>query len=148
MKLHAAPFAVSLFLAIVPCASAQTKPTKAELDAWEKDPNAKVLEASPCKKITWLVESEQHQSPGLTHQPIGYALGWWGRGFIEGAVYMIGGEKAEKKASEFGLSVDVVQAHLKGYCYTHPTETPFDAIQDLTAQSSEVGVCGSLAFVW
>ena len=50
---------------------------------------------------------------------------------MEGAVYMIGGDKAEKKAADFGLSVEVVRAHLKTYCYSHPTDTPLEGVQDL-----------------
>ena len=108
--------------------TAQTKPTQAELDQWAKDPDSQVLETSTCKKVTWLLEAEKDRPN--TQRPIRYALAWWGRGFIEGAVYMIG-EKAQKAASRFGLSADVVAAHISTYCYAHQTEAPFEAVQDL-----------------
>lgn len=111
----------------VSVAATQTKPTPQEFAQWEKDTNNGILETTVCKKITWLLESER----GTAKDPIHSALGWWGRGFISGAVYMIGGEKADKKAGDFGLSVDVVAAHIATYCYAHDTGTPFDAIQDL-----------------
>lgn len=57
-------------------------------------------------------------------------MGWWGRGYIEGAVFVMG-DDALKKADKFGLSVDVVAAHIAAYCYEHPTETTFDAVQHL-----------------
>src|ERR1700687_4587649 len=112
-------------LALTPLVGAQTKPTQTEIDQWTKDTNPQVLESEPCKKIAWLLDSERNVSADLVHQPIHYALGWWGRGFVEGAVYMIGGA-APKKANEFGLSVEVVVAHIATYCYAHDTETPFD----------------------
>jgi hypothetical protein len=112
-------------------ANGQTQPTQAELDQWKKDPKANVLETSPCKKITWLIESENKTEPNENKRSIQYALGWWGRGFIEGAVYTIDNDKVLKKAQDFGLSVDVVSAHIKTYCYVHQTETPFEAVQDL-----------------
>jgi hypothetical protein len=122
------PFIV-LLLASPSVVGAQTKPTQAEINEWKKE--AGMLESSGCKKITWLLESEQAVSTGSPRQqPIHYALGWWGRGFIEGAVYIIS-DKAQKRASEFGLSVDVVAAHIATYCYDHQTETPFDAVQQL-----------------
>jgi hypothetical protein len=108
-----------------------TNPTQAEKDAWAKDPNTKILESSPCKQITWLLEGERKESSELPKQPIRYALGWWGRGFVEGGVYMVPGDKAVKAAADFGLSVEVVAAHISTYCYSHETETPFDAIQNL-----------------
>ena len=73
-------------------ANAQTKPTQVEIDAWQRDSNAQVLEWSPCKKITWLIESENKVEPNPNKRPVQYALGWWARGFVEGAVYMIGGD--------------------------------------------------------
>lgn len=106
---------------------AQTiKPTPAELAEWDKDADAKVLETSPCRKVLWLLESDTSAK-----NPIHNALGWWGRGFIEGAVYMIPGGKAEKAAADFGLSVDVVASHIQTYCYSHQTEHPAEAIQEL-----------------
>ena len=103
-----------------------TPPTQAEIEQWKRDPASNILETSPCKQITWLLDSERN---GTTHD-IQHSLGWWGRGFIEGAVYMKG-DNAQKKARDFGLSVDVVAAHLQTYCVAHPTETPFDGVQDL-----------------
>jgi hypothetical protein len=119
---------VTFVLLTAASASAQTKPTQAETDAWATDPMAQILESSPCRKITWLIESEKNRpEPG---RQIHIALGWWGRGFIEGAVYVFG-DKAQKAASDYGLSVDVVAAHVTTYCYSHQTETPLDGIQSL-----------------
>src|SRR5262245_54947413 len=123
--------AAGVLLAFASAASAQTKPTQAEIEQWNKNMNSSVIDSYPSKKATWQVENEQKVSTELPKQPIRYALGWWGRGFIEGAIYMIGGDKAEKKAAEFGLSVEVVAAHITTYCYSHQAETPFDAVQDL-----------------
>ena len=119
--------AFPLLLTFAPFVGAQTKPTQAEINQWKKEPD--ILESSVCKKINWLLDSERMTSPQLTKQPIRYALGWWGRGFIEGAVY-ISGEKAQKKAEDFGLSVDVVASHIATYCYDHQADTPFDAVQE------------------
>jgi hypothetical protein len=113
-------------LAFASFVNAQSKPTQAEIDQWKKEP--KVLESSTCKKITWLLEDERTASAEL--QPMRNLLGWWGRGFIEGAVFVMG-DKALKKADQFGLSVDVVAAHLSAYCSEHPTETASDAVQKL-----------------
>jgi hypothetical protein len=77
------------------------------------------------------LDGERKLSQDVTHQPIRYALGWWGRGFVEGAVYMIGGDKPQKKADEFGLSVDVAAQHIATYCYYHQNEMPLDTVQDL-----------------
>ena len=41
------------------------------------------------------------------------------------------GDDVLKKADKFGLSVDVVAAHIATHCYEHPTETAFDAVQHL-----------------
>jgi hypothetical protein len=120
--------AFPLLLTFAPFVGAQTKPTQAQINQWKKEPG--ILESSVCKKITWLLDTERIPSTELTKQPIRYALGWWGRGFIEGAVYM-SGDKAQKKAEEFGLSVDVVAAHIATYCNDHQANTPFDAVQDL-----------------
>jgi hypothetical protein len=125
MKRMMAAFPVLLTFA--PFVGAQTKPTQAEITQWKKVPG--ILESSVCKKITWLLDSERVASTELTKQPIRYALGWWGRGFIEGAV--MSDEKAQKKASDFGLRVDVVAAHIATYCYDHQADTPIDAVQDL-----------------
>jgi hypothetical protein len=119
--------AVVVVLALASFVDAQTKPTQAERDQWTKESN-NILESSSCKKITWLLEGERKVSAEL---PIHHALGWWGRGFIEGAVIIMGNAKVEKKANDFGLSVDVVAAHIATYCYGHQTETPFDAVQNL-----------------
>jgi hypothetical protein len=116
-----------VFLIFAPFIGAQSKPTQAEITQWKKEPS--VLESSVCKKITWLLENERGASTELTKQPVRYALGWWGRGFIEGAV--MSDENAQKKASDFGLSVDVVAAHISTYCYSHQADRPIDAVQDL-----------------
>jgi hypothetical protein len=111
---------------------AQAKPTQTEIDRWKKDPNAQILESTPCKKIAWLLDGEGNLKPAeLSKQPIRYALGWWGRGFIEGAVDLSGDEKAQKAANDFGLSVEVVAAHIATYCDGHQRDTPLDAVHDL-----------------
>ncbi len=122
MKLATTVFGL---LALLP----QTTPTPSELAQW-KDPSSQILESSPCKKITWLLEAEKKSGDQGMH----HALGWWGRGYVEGAVYMIDGEAgdaARKRVQEFGLSVDVVTAHITTYCYAHPTDTPMEAVQAL-----------------
>ena len=96
-------FAVLLFLLVSSPVLAQTKPTQAERDKWTRDVNARILESAPCKEVTWLLEQEKQ--PSITFPPIRYSLGWWDRGFIEGAVYMIPGDKAQEAAGDFGLSV-------------------------------------------
>ena len=125
-------YLMALIILWATSASAQTKPTPAEQEAWANNPRAGVLESAPCKQVTWLLEGEE-KLPGdsSTKQPVRHALGWWGRGFIEGATYMVPGEKATKAATEFGLSVDVVASHISTYCYGHQTETPYAAIQSL-----------------
>lgn len=100
--------------------SAQTKSTQAEIDQWKKE--TAILESSACKKITWLLETEP--------QGIRSVMGWWGRGYIEGAAFVMG-DDAVRKADKFGLSVDVVAAHVATYCYEHPAETAFDAVRRL-----------------
>jgi hypothetical protein len=105
---------------------APTLPTQAEIDQWKKDPAAQILETSPCKKITWVLQSEHEGNTRVNHD----LLGWWGRGWIEGAAYILGGN-ATDKANEFGLSVNVVAAYVQTYCAAHPTDTPYAAIQDL-----------------
>src|ERR1017187_1939691 len=90
---------IVLCLAAPSTVGAQTKPTQAERKEWSE--GSPVLETSSCKKITWLLESERGVSttpPG--QQPMRHMLGWWGRGFIEGAVSILG-EKAQTKATEF-----------------------------------------------
>jgi hypothetical protein len=52
------------------------------------------------------------------------------RGFVEGAAFVID-DDALKKVDEFGLSVDVVAAHIASYCYNHPTETRLRLCRDL-----------------
>jgi hypothetical protein len=125
--------ALALFaLMFAQSVSAQSTVTQADIEQWKKDAKTQPLESTSCRAITWLLDGERKTRPAeRPKQPIGYALGWWGRGFIEGAVYMIGGEKAEKKADEFGLSVEVVTAHIATFCFDHPTKTPFDAAQGL-----------------
>ncbi len=59
----------------VSVARAQTTPTQEEIARWEKSPKA--LETSPCKIVTWLLESEQKKDGG--HQRIHEILGWWGQ---------------------------------------------------------------------
>ena|ERR1700687_3175109 len=115
----------------VSIASAQTTPTQEEIARWKK--NTQPLENARCKMVTWVLENEQKDDRG--HQGVHQTLGWWGRGFIEGAAYTIdlaGNEgKAMKKVVDFGLSVDVVVAHLAAYCRSNPTRTPIDGVQDL-----------------
>lgn len=116
--------------ACVSVSIAQTKPTPAEQEQWAQGPQ--ILESSPCKKITWLLEAEAKQPSA--NKSIRLALGWWGRGFIEGEVYIMG-EKAQKSVADFGLSVDVVAAHISSYCYDHPSETPVEAVAALTLKA-------------
>jgi len=108
--------------------SAQTKPTQAEIDQWKNE--GKSLESSACKKIAWLLQNEQTASVDLPKQPIRNGLGWCGRGFIEGAAFVIG-DDALKKVDEFGLCVDVVAAHIASSCYNHPTKTASEAVPNL-----------------
>lgn len=103
---------ITLLLAFASFVSAQAKPTQAQIDQWKND--GKSLESSACKKITWMLQNEKTASADLPKQPIRNVLGWWGRGFIEGAAFMIG-DDAIKKVDEFGLSVDVVGAHIASY---------------------------------
>jgi hypothetical protein len=117
-----------LLLGFASFGGAQTRPTQAEIDRWKKEPN--ILESSECKKITWLLENERTASSERPKQLLRNILGWWGRGFIEGAVLGMGG-KAQGAANDFGLSVDVVAGHIATYCYQNPTKTPFDAVQQL-----------------
>jgi hypothetical protein len=124
---------LTLLLAFASFVGAQTKPTQAEIDQWKKEPN--ILESSACKKITWLLEAERTASAEvLPKQGIRNVMGWWGRGYIEGAVFVMG-DDALKKADKFGLSVDVVAAHIAAYCYEHPTGTAFDAVQHLLVKA-------------
>ena len=84
---------VILLLTGGPAAAVQTQPTQAERDAWAQDPRAALLETSPCKKVTWLVETVEKQAPG--QRPFRLALGWCGRGFIE-SVVSVKGDNAAK----------------------------------------------------
>jgi hypothetical protein len=130
---------IVLLLATAWFVTAQTKPTQAEIDQWQKAPGT--LESTKCKMVTLLLDSEKNgellvlkSAELVSQQPWHYALGWWGKGFIEGAIFMIHSEKAEKRASDFGLSVEVVAAHIATYCYDHPNETPLDAVENLLAK--------------
>jgi hypothetical protein len=124
--------AVALTLSMVAPLSTQATSTQAEVDARDDDPNAQSLERLPCNKITWLLESERTRPGGPTNQPIHYALGSWGRGFIEGAIlFLPNSEALAKQVGEFGLTVDVTAVHIASYCEANPTRTPFDAIQAL-----------------
>lgn len=114
-------FAV-LVLVQMSASGGQPSPSAAERKAWSQQ----TLETSSCKRISGLLDGESH----LGVQPIHDALGWWGRGFIEGATYFAGA-KAQKAAADFGLSADVVAAHVATYCVDHPSQTPEHAIQDL-----------------
>jgi hypothetical protein len=132
--------AVVFLLASGPVVGAQTPPTKAEIEQWQKNPATKSIEATPCKEISWLLENEAKLRMA-DDQRIRDALGWWGRGFVQGATYMIDvgiakgkGNEAMKKADAFGLSAEVVGAHIATYCHGHEAETPGDAIQDLLAK--------------
>jgi hypothetical protein len=53
-------FAAVAFVLAASSASAQTQPTQAEKEQWA-NPDSYVLESSPCKKITWLLESERNR---------------------------------------------------------------------------------------
>jgi len=101
-----------------------------EISKWQKNPQP--LENTSCKLITSLLDKNRDNEAS---RDLHLSLGWWGRGFIEGAAYMIdppGKEpKASKKVSEFGLTVDVVAAHLEAYCRSNPNDTPVEAVQDL-----------------
>jgi hypothetical protein len=109
---------------------AETPPTQEEIARWKK--NTQALETAPCKMVTWILENEP-QKDG--EQKVHQSLGWWGRGFIEGAAYTIdlpGNEgKAMKAVVDFGLSVDIVAAHIAAYCRSNPTKTPIDGVQAL-----------------
>jgi hypothetical protein len=79
-------------------------------------------------------DSGNERDKERAQQKIHLALGWWGRGFIEGAAYTMdlpNNDKAMKKVTEFGLTVDVVTAHLDAYCRTNPDHTPFEGVQEL-----------------
>jgi hypothetical protein len=122
-----------VFLFQVSPVTAQTAPSQEEIDKWKTE--APVLETSPCKMVTWLLEDKRIAE--ATRERYRESLAWWGRGFLEGAAYMIGAPgrrsemKAWKKVVDFGLTTDVVAAHLSSYCHQHPTDRPIDAIQDL-----------------
>lgn len=80
---------LTLLLVFASFVSAQTKPTQAKINQWKKEPN--ILESSACKKITWLLEAERTASAGvLPKQGIRSVMGRWGRGYIEGAVFVMG----------------------------------------------------------
>ncbi len=57
-----------------------------------------------------------------------FALGWWSRGFLEGALLSIDADAA-KKSDEFGLGVETAATRIVTYCDEHPTETPLEAVQ-------------------
>lgn len=121
-------FAVIAFVLAASSAGAQTQPTQSQKDKWVKEAASALLEDMPCREVTWLLDGET-QRP-RSEQRFHDGLGWWGRGFVEGAVY-IAGEKAQKAALNFGLSVDVVGSHIAAYCRVHEAGTPFDAIENL-----------------
>jgi len=119
-------------LTIAPAVEPQTKPTQAELERWKAEGNTQVLESAPCKKVNWLLESQGKDSEFRR------MVGWWGRGFVEGTVAMLdgpGGDAARAKVERFGLTVDVVAAHISAYCYAHPAETPWNAAGDLSLKA-------------
>jgi len=113
-------------------ASAQTKPTPEDIQQWLNDPKEQVLESVPCKRLTWILASEAKLDE--SQRQIHFALGWWARGFAEGATFLAN-EKAQNNLKHFGLSVVVAAAHIATYCATHETETPFDAVQDLVLKA-------------
>jgi len=124
--------AVAGFIALFFLSSlyAQNTPMPDEVSKWQKNPQP--LETTSCKIITWLLDKEADQDTSL--RKIHLALGWWGRGFVEGAAYTIDlpdQTKAMKKVTEFGLTVDVVTAHLAAYCRSNPGDTPIDGVQQL-----------------
>jgi len=57
-----------------------------------------------------------------------FALGWWSRGFLEGALLSLDADAA-KKSDEFGLGVETAATRIVTYCDEHPTETPLEAVQ-------------------
>ena len=117
-----------ILLAFVSPAAAQTKPTQAEIEQWKKD--TRPLLSSPCKKVIWVLEREQ-KAFSTRQRANRLGLGWWGRGFIEGVLYINGTNEMRKKAEDFGVSAELVAAYISTYCSDHPTETPFDAVQHL-----------------
>src|SRR5262245_25172883 len=124
MLLHTKQIIVTagILFALASAAGAQTRPSiQAEVEQILKE--NRPMESSPCRIVLEVAKGRQDIRQGL---------GWWGRGFIEGFIYGTdtNGE-LEKKASEFGISVHVVTAHIEAYCTDNPTKTPFDAVQDL-----------------
>lgn len=121
---------VSVFL-LVSTASAQSAATTDEAAKWQKSPQP--LENTSCKIVTWLLDNEQDKEHAA--QKIHLTLGWWGRGFVEGAAYAIdlpgNQNKAMKHVTAFGLTVDVVTAHLDAYCRANPSDTPLEGVQEL-----------------
>lgn len=109
--------------------NSQSKPTPAEIAEWKQ--SKEPMESSKCRKIAWLLESESLTGRSFVNQPIRYGLGWWGRGFVEGALAFSDNEKAKQQAAEFGLSVEVVASHVSTYCVAHPDETPMEAMHTL-----------------
>jgi len=77
----------------------------------------------------------EHEESTSAKRDLRNILGWWGRGYVEGAISwqeVVDDEKMRKAANDFGLTVDTVAAHLTGYCYKHQEKTPVDAVQNLT----------------
>ncbi len=92
-------------------AGAQTKPPAS-------------LELAPCQEITQLMEN----GDPVNKKSFRFALGWWSRGFLEGALLSIDADAA-KKSDEFGLGVETAATRIVTYCDEHPTETPLEAVQ-------------------
>ena len=94
-----------------PSAGAQTKPPDS-------------LELAPCQEITQLMEN----GDPVNKKSFRFALGWWSRGFLEGALLSIDADAAQK-SDEFGLGVETAATRIVAYCNEHPTETPMEAVQ-------------------
>jgi hypothetical protein len=94
-----------------PPAGAQTKPPDS-------------LELAPCQEITQLMEN----GDPVNKKSFRFALGWWSRGFLEGALLSIDADAATK-SDEFGLGVETAATRIVAYCNEHPTETPMEAVQ-------------------
>jgi len=82
------------------------------------------LELAPCQEITQLMEN----GDPVNKKSFRFALGWWSRGFLEGALLSIDADAAQK-SDEFGLGVETAATRIVAYCNEHPTETPMEAVQ-------------------
>ena len=106
---------------------------------WKNEPAAKVMETSPCRKITWMLESDESDK-----NPIRIALGGGDVDSSKARWHMVPGDKASKAASDFGLSVDVVAAHIKTYCYSHEQDNALRRRSKPTAEGAKPGRCAAV----